>query len=38
MNAHLVHEDIYGSVIDYPDDGNLETRWYDGSTAFTTQR
>ncbi|MEM7342503.1 MAG: hypothetical protein AAF467_27945 [Actinomycetota bacterium] len=37
MNAHLVHEDIYGSVIDYPDDGYLEARWYDGSSAFTSQ-
>lgn len=35
MNAHLLHEDRYGSVIDYPDDGYLETRWYDGSSAFT---
>ncbi|MEM9563323.1 MAG: hypothetical protein AAGA93_11930 [Actinomycetota bacterium] len=37
MTAHLVHEDIYGSVIDYPDDGYLESRWYDGSSAFTTE-
>lgn len=37
MTAHLVHEDRYGSVIDYPEDGYLETRWYDGSSAFTSQ-
>ncbi len=37
MTAHLVHEDRYGSVIDYPDDDYLESRWYDGSAAFTTQ-
>ncbi|MGI9612725.1 MAG: hypothetical protein ACR2QO_07460 [Acidimicrobiales bacterium] len=37
MTAHLIHEDIYGSVIDYPDDGYLETRWYDGSSSFTSQ-
>ena len=35
MTAHLVHEDTYGSVIDYPDDDYLETRWYDGSAALT---
>ena len=37
MTANLIHEDIYGSVIDYPDNGYLETRWYDGSSAFTTE-
>ncbi|MEM9039879.1 MAG: hypothetical protein AAGD33_08285 [Actinomycetota bacterium] len=37
MNAHLLHEDTYGSVIEYADDGYLETRWYDGSDSFTTQ-
>ena len=36
MTAHLIHEDHYGSVIDYPDDDYLETRWYDGSSALTT--
>ncbi len=35
MNAHLLYEDRYGSVIDYPDDGYMESRWYDGSSAFT---
>ncbi|MGI9616051.1 MAG: hypothetical protein ACR2QO_24270 [Acidimicrobiales bacterium] len=37
MKPQLVHEDTYGSVIDYPDDGYLETRWYDGSSALATQ-
>ncbi|MEM7273718.1 MAG: hypothetical protein AAF547_11610 [Actinomycetota bacterium] len=37
MTAHLIHEDRYGSVIDYPEDDYLETRWYDGSSAFTSQ-
>lgn len=37
MNAQIIHEDIYGSLIDYPDDDYLESRWYDGSSALTTQ-
>jgi hypothetical protein len=35
MQAQIVHEDTYGSLIDYPDDGYLEVRWYDASSAFT---
>ncbi|MEM9037813.1 MAG: STAS/SEC14 domain-containing protein [Actinomycetota bacterium] len=35
MNPQIIHEDTYGSVIDYPDDDYLEVRWYDSSDAFT---
>ncbi|MEM8905784.1 MAG: hypothetical protein AAGA17_11140 [Actinomycetota bacterium] len=35
MHAHLVHEDVYGSIIDHPDDDYLEVRWYDASLSFT---
>jgi hypothetical protein len=31
----IVHEDAYGSLIDYPDDGYIEVRWYDASAGFT---
>ncbi|MEM7094104.1 MAG: hypothetical protein AAF567_13950 [Actinomycetota bacterium] len=37
VNAQLIHEDTYGSIIDYADDGFLETRWYDGSNALNGQ-
>lgn len=35
MQPHIVHEDTYGSLIDYPDDDYFEVRWYDASSAFT---
>jgi len=35
MQAQIVHEDVYGSLIDYPADDYLEVRWYDASSAFT---
>ncbi|MEM7341346.1 MAG: hypothetical protein AAF467_22005 [Actinomycetota bacterium] len=35
MQPHIVHEDAYGSLIDYPDDDYFEVRWYDASVAFT---
>ncbi len=35
MQPHIVHEDTYGSLIDYPDDNYIEVRWYDASSAFT---
>ncbi len=35
MQPHIVHEDTYGSLIDYPDDDYFEVRWYDASVAFT---
>ena len=38
MKAHIVHEDTYGSLIDYPDDDYLEIRWYDATSAFTGDR
>ncbi len=31
----VVHEDAYGSLIDYSDDDYLEIRWYDASSRFT---
>lgn len=37
MKPTVVHEDDYGSMIDYPDDDYLEVRWYDGSSALTTE-
>ena len=37
MQAHIVHEDRNGSLIDYPDDDYLEVRWYDASSALTGQ-
>jgi len=35
MQAHIIHEDSYGSLIDYPDDDYLEVRWYDLTSALT---
>lgn len=35
MQPTIVHEDTYGSLIDYPDDDYIEVRWYDASAAFT---
>ncbi len=35
MQPHIVHEDTYGSLIDYPEDDYFEVRWYDASSAFT---
>lgn len=35
MQPHIIHEDTYGSLIDYPDDDYFEVRWYDASSAFT---
>jgi hypothetical protein len=31
----ILHEDAYGSLIDYPDDDYIEVRWYDASVGFT---
>ena len=36
MKPSVVHEDDHGSMIDYPDDDYLEVRWYDASSALTT--
>lgn len=35
MTPTVVHEDIQGSMIDYPDDHYLEIRYYDASSDFT---
>lgn len=37
MKPTVVHEDDYGSMIDYPEDDYLEVRWYDGSSTLTTE-
>ena len=37
MNARILHEDNYGSLIDHPDDDLLEVRWYDATSTFTGQ-
>lgn len=35
MTATVVFEDELGSIINYPEGGYLEVRWYDGSSALT---
>lgn len=35
MQAQIVHEDNYGSLIDHPIDDYLEVRWYDTTSTFT---
>jgi hypothetical protein len=35
MKAHIVYEDRWGAIIDYPDTDLLEIRWYDTTSAMS---
>ena len=38
MDAQIVYDDVWGSIIDHPQADYIEIRWYDTTSAMTAVR